>query len=84
MVAGGCRMGLDEDAIVDPQLWVHGLDSLRVVDISVLPALVSGHPQAAVMAMAERASDLILVRPLERRDSERREIASSAGSGAAD
>lgn len=65
-MAGGCRMGLEEDAVVDPQLRVHGLDGLRVADISVLPAVPSGHPQAAVMALAERASDLILDRPLER------------------
>ena len=50
-MADGCRLGLDEDAVVDPQLRVQGLDGLRVVDISVLPALVSGHSQAAVMAM---------------------------------
>jgi len=61
-MAGGCRMGLDENAVVDPELAVRGLDALRVVDISVLPAVVSGHSQAAVMAIAERAADLILGR----------------------
>lgn len=65
-MADGCRIGLDEDAVVDPQLRVHGLDGLRVADISVLPAVPSGHPPAAVMAMAERACDLILGRALER------------------
>jgi choline dehydrogenase len=62
-MAGGCRMGLDEEAVVDPHLRVHGFEGLRVVDISVLPAVVSGHSQAAVMAIAERASDLILGKP---------------------
>jgi choline dehydrogenase len=59
-MVGGCRMGLDEDAVVDPELRVHGLDGLRVVDTSVLPSIPAAHTQAAVMAMAERASDLIL------------------------
>jgi len=67
-MAGACRMGLDENAVVDPQLRVHGLDGLRIVDVSVMPAVVSAHPQAAVMAIAERASDLILGRPVERHD----------------
>jgi choline dehydrogenase len=53
-------MGLDEGAVVDPELRVHGLDRLRVVDTSVMPSIPAAHTQAAVMAMAERASDLIL------------------------
>jgi choline dehydrogenase len=59
-MVGGCRMGLDEGAVVDPELRVHGLDRLRVVDTSVMPSIPAAHTQAAVMAMAERASDLIL------------------------
>ncbi len=66
-MAGGCRMGLDEKAVVDPQLRVNGIEGLRIVDISVLPSLVSAHPQAAVMAMAERASDFILGQAVDHR-----------------
>jgi choline dehydrogenase-like flavoprotein len=57
---GTCRMGSDETAVVDPRLCVHGVAGLRVVDASVFPAMVSGNTQAAVMAVAERAADLIL------------------------
>jgi choline dehydrogenase len=57
---GGCRMGLDEGAVVDPQLRVRGIDKLRVVDTSVFPSVPAAHTQAAVMAMAERACDLML------------------------
>jgi choline dehydrogenase len=57
---GGCRMGLDEGAVVDPELRVHGLDRLRVIDTSVFPSVPAAHTQAAVMALAERACDLIL------------------------
>jgi choline dehydrogenase len=59
---GGCRMGLDQGAVVDPELRVHGLDRLRVVDTSVFPSVPAAHTQAAVMALAERACDLILGR----------------------
>jgi choline dehydrogenase len=57
---GGCRMGLDTEAVVDPELRVHGLDRLRVIDTSVMPSVPAAHTQAAVMALAERACDLIL------------------------
>jgi choline dehydrogenase len=57
---GGCRMGLDQGAVVDPELRVHGLDRLRVIDTSVFPSVPAAHTQAAVMAVAERACDLIL------------------------
>lgn len=61
--AGTCRIGGDPMAVVDPQLRVHGLDGLRVVDCSVMPSLVSAHTNGPVMAMAMRAADLIAGTP---------------------
>ncbi len=58
-----CRMGEDEFAVVDPQLKVRGIERLRVVDASVMPDVVSGNINACVLAIAERASDLIRGRP---------------------
>jgi choline dehydrogenase/4-pyridoxate dehydrogenase len=59
--AGTCRMGTASDpmAVVDPELRVHGTEGLRVVDASVFPDLVGGNINAAVLMIAERASDLI-------------------------
>lgn len=57
---GTCRIGNDPMAVVDPQLKVHGIDNLRVVDASVMPTIVSGNTNAAVMMIAEKASDLII------------------------
>lgn len=57
---GTCRMGTDPDAVVDSVLRVRGIDGLRVVDASVMPTIVPSNPNATVLAIAERAADLIL------------------------
>lgn len=56
---GTCRMGLDEASVVDPALRVRGVEGLRVVDISVLPGLVSSNTNAPAMAIGWRAAELI-------------------------
>ncbi|MDM0071666.1 GMC family oxidoreductase N-terminal domain-containing protein [Variovorax sp. J31P207] len=57
---GTCRMGEDDAAVVDLRLRVRGMSGLRIVDASVMPRMVSGNIQAAVMMVAEKAADLIL------------------------
>ena len=60
--AGSCRVGTDDRAVVDPQLRVHGVDGLRIVDASVMPSVVSAPTNAAVLGIAERAAELIASR----------------------
>lgn len=56
-----CRMGpsWDTNAVVDPRLRVYGVSGLRVVDASIMPKIVNGNPNAAVIAIGEKASDMI-------------------------
>jgi choline dehydrogenase len=58
--AGTCAIGTDTMSVVDPDLAVHGIARLRVADASVMPSLVSGNNNAAVLATAERAASLLV------------------------
>ena len=61
--AGTCRMGPDAAAVVDLELRVRGVTGLRVADASVPPVIPNAHPNATVLAVAERAAELIGGRP---------------------
>jgi len=56
---GTCKMGVDEMAVVDPQLRVKGFYNLRVIDASVMPIISSGNTNAPTMMIAEKGADLI-------------------------
>jgi len=58
--SGTCRMGPGEDAVVDDTLAVRGVTGLRVADASIMPAIVSGNTNAAVIMIGEKAADLLL------------------------
>jgi choline dehydrogenase len=56
---GSCRMGQDDNSVVDASLRVRGVAGLRVADASVMPVIPRAHPNATVMAIAEKAARLI-------------------------
>lgn len=57
--AGSCKMGVDNMAVVDPQLRVYGVEGVRVADASVMPFIVSGNCHAAILAIAEKCADMV-------------------------
>jgi choline dehydrogenase len=61
-------MGADEEAVVDAELRVRGIDGLRVADASVMPALPSGNTNLPVTMIGEKAADLIRGRTLPAED----------------
>ena len=57
---GTCKMGIGLDAVVNPNLHVQGVDALRVIDASIMPAITSGNTNAPTIMIAEKGSDLII------------------------
>jgi choline dehydrogenase len=57
---GTCRMGEDDDAVVDASLRVRGVDGLRVIDASVMPTVTSANTNAASLMIGERGARLVL------------------------
>ncbi len=58
--AGTCRMGVDDMAVVDPQLRVRGIDGLRVADASIMPTLIGGNTNAPCMVIGAKCAEMML------------------------
>ncbi|HRB92809.1 MAG TPA: GMC oxidoreductase, partial [Chitinophagales bacterium] len=58
--AGSCKMGIDEMAVVDPELKVHGIKNLRVIDSSIMPTITGSNIHAPTVMIAEKGADMII------------------------
>jgi choline dehydrogenase len=58
-VVGSCKMGTDADAVVDPELRVHGISRLRVIDSSIFPTIPSSNTNAPTIALGERGAEMV-------------------------
>jgi choline dehydrogenase-like flavoprotein len=56
---GTCKMGVDQMAVVDPRLRVHGIDRMRVIDASIMPVLTSPNTNGPTMMIGEKGADMI-------------------------
>lgn len=57
---GTCKMGIDAEAVVDPELRVHGIENLRIADASIMPSVTTGNTNAPSVMIGEKAAELIL------------------------
>jgi len=57
---GSCKMGIDSEAVVDPQLRVHGLKGLRIADVSIMPTLIGGNTNAPAMMIGEKCAGMMV------------------------
>ena len=68
-LCGSCKMGIDDQAVVDEQLRVYGIEGLRVIDASIMPQITSGNTNAPSIMIGEKGADLLAHRnplpPLE-------------------
>jgi choline dehydrogenase len=67
-VCGTCKMGQDEMAVVDPHLRVRGIDGLRVIDASIMPAITNGNTNAPSLMIGEKDAAMILAARNDRKD----------------
>ncbi len=65
---GTCRMGVDDEAVVDGDCRVRGVEGLRVIDASVFPHITNGNLNAPTIMLAEKVADAILGQRLEPED----------------